>query len=295
MKFKKYPKLRRSGYAEVRGIEDGICHIFPKLDGTNASVWLGEDGKIRAGSRNRGLSLDNDNAGFYNAIKDDSRIIEYFKEFPNHRLYGEWLVPHSYKDYENEAWMKFYVFDVLDGGDSFIPYNVYVDYLSQHNIDFIPIIDIIENPSHEDLLKYVEKATFLTKDNKVGEGIVIKNYKFINAFGDTTWAKIISDTFVNKGNKNKTENKPVGCVEYQIIQKFCTEDLIEKEYSKILNSNNGEWSGRDIPRLLGIVWHEFLTEELPQAIKRFKNPIVDFKRLQSELNNKVKATKRELF
>jgi hypothetical protein len=64
MEFKKYMHLERFGTSEVEGIEIGTTYVFPKLDGTNASVWF-EDGKIKAGSRNRELSFDNDNAGFY--------------------------------------------------------------------------------------------------------------------------------------------------------------------------------------------------------------------------------------
>ena len=49
---------------ETDGIELGKVYVFPKIDGTNGSVWI-DDGIIKAGSRNRELTLDNDNAGFY--------------------------------------------------------------------------------------------------------------------------------------------------------------------------------------------------------------------------------------
>jgi hypothetical protein len=38
--------------------------VTEKLDGTNAQVCIGEDGSVRAGSRNRWLTLDSDNFGF---------------------------------------------------------------------------------------------------------------------------------------------------------------------------------------------------------------------------------------
>ena len=43
MKFEKYQHVERFGTSEVEGIELGRTYVFPKLDGTNASVWL-EDG-----------------------------------------------------------------------------------------------------------------------------------------------------------------------------------------------------------------------------------------------------------
>ena len=58
MYFRKYQHIERFGTMEVEGIELGLCYIFPKIDGTNSSVWLGEDGQIHAGSRKRELSLE---------------------------------------------------------------------------------------------------------------------------------------------------------------------------------------------------------------------------------------------
>ena len=63
MKFRKYQHIERFGTDEVLGIDDGLNYIFPKIDGTNSSVWL-DEGVITAGSRNRELTLDKDNAGF---------------------------------------------------------------------------------------------------------------------------------------------------------------------------------------------------------------------------------------
>lgn len=64
MEFLKYQHLERFGTTEVENIELGKTHVFPKIDGTNASVWLDKNGNIQAGSRKRHLSLDSDNAGF---------------------------------------------------------------------------------------------------------------------------------------------------------------------------------------------------------------------------------------
>ena len=111
--FKEYQHLERFGTTEVAQIELGECYIFPKIDGTNASVWL-LNGELQAGSRTRHLTLEKDNAGFLAWAKEQTNLIEYLKENPLLRLYGEWLVPHSLKTYRESAWRKFYVFDVYD-------------------------------------------------------------------------------------------------------------------------------------------------------------------------------------
>ena len=68
MKFERYQSLKRFGMTEVEGIELGEAYIFPKLDGTNSSIWWKQidenHAQVCGGSRNRELTLENDNAGF---------------------------------------------------------------------------------------------------------------------------------------------------------------------------------------------------------------------------------------
>ena len=182
MEFKKYQHLERFGTTEVQNIELGECYIFPKIDGTNSSLWL-NDGSLQAGSRKRHLSVDNDNADFYKWALSQSNIIEYLKANPTHRLYGEWLVPHSLKTYRDDAWKRFYVFDVCidkeeseirHEGDSTVKYIHYKDYkpeLEKYNIDYIPPIQIIRNPDYEKLVAKMMSNNFLIQDGKgYGEG-----------------------------------------------------------------------------------------------------------------------------
>ena len=62
MEFKKYQHVERYGTTEVENIEVGMTYVFPKIDGTNSSVWLDNKGIVQCGSRNRQLSLEKDNA-----------------------------------------------------------------------------------------------------------------------------------------------------------------------------------------------------------------------------------------
>ncbi|HYD90307.1 MAG TPA: RNA ligase family protein [Flavobacterium sp.] len=181
--FIKYQHLERFGTTEVQNIELGECHIFPKIDGTNASVWLHE-GEVQAGSRRRHLSIDDDNAGFCAWVLQQENIRSYLLENPTHRLYGEWLVPHSLKTYRNEAWRRFYVFDVAinkhpdeilhesDSPVNYLPYNDYKAGLEKHGIDYIPPICTITNASYDQLIKQLANNVFLIEDGKgAGEGI----------------------------------------------------------------------------------------------------------------------------
>lgn len=74
--FSSIPRLKRG------------CVISEKIDGTNAQVYVGEDGTVLAGSRNRWITPDDDNCGFarWVAAHDD----ELRAGLGVGRHYGEW-------------------------------------------------------------------------------------------------------------------------------------------------------------------------------------------------------------
>lgn len=300
MEFEKYQHLERFGTDDVDGIEIGNTFIFPKLDGTNGSVWLGDDGEVKAGSRNRELTLFNDNAGFYAYVLSNDNLVKFIKEHPYIRLHGEFLVPHSLKTYRDDAWRQFYVFDVIAtglDGDFYIPYNNYKLLLDEYHIKYIPPIATITNGSYDSFLKSLEYNTFLIKDGEgFGEGIVIKNYEFKNKYNRVVWAKIVRNEFKELHAKTMGHNEVMEqkLIEENIIEDFCTEAFIDKEYSKIINERDG-WSSKYIPELLGRVYHELVKEEAWNFVKKFKNPKIDFRLLNRLTISKVKQVKKELF
>lgn len=307
MEFKKYQHLERFGATEVQNIELGQCHVFPKIDGTNASVWL--CGVImQAGSRTRHLSLEKDNAGFYEWVLKQENILNYLKENPTHRLFGEWLIPHALKTYRDAAWRNFYVFDVaidrapeeiLHEGDSelnYLHYDTYKPLLEAHNINYIPPICLIKNGSYDQMVNQLAKNVFLIEDGKgAGEGIVIKNYDFRNKFNRQTWAKIVTSEFKEQHSKVHGGDVVTGkkMVEDEIAEKYVTKALCEKVHSKIEVESG--WSSKMIPRLLFTVYYDLIKEDGWEFIKEFKNPTINFGTLQHFTFQRVKQHLPQLF
>lgn len=301
MEFKKYQHLERFGNDEVEGIELGKLYIFPKLDGTNAQVWLDDEGNIKAGSRNRELTLEKDNAGFYKFVLENENIKKYLDKHPTHRLYGEFLVPHSLKTYREDAWRRFYIFDVCldkeDGSVEYIPYDIYKPLVEEFGLDYIPPIVTMTNGSYEYFIRTLDNNTFMIQDGKgVGEGIVIKNYDYYNKYKRQIWAKIVTNEFkeIHKREMGVNNIKTEKVIEQEIVDNYCTEAFIEKEYSKILNET-GEWDNRKIPMLLGRVFSELVKEETWNIIKKYKNPTINYKTLNALVINKIKVVKSDIF
>lgn len=308
MQFRKYQHLERFGTTEVQGIELGKTYIFPKLDGTNASVWLNEKGEIQAGSRKRHLTLEADNAGFYAWVKKQANLLAYLQENPTHRLFGEWLVPHSLKTYRQDAWRNFYIFDVAvnkteneithkgDDKVKYLSYDEYKPLLEEKGLNFISPISIITNANYEQLINQLNKNVFLIEDGKgVGEGIVIKNYEFKNKYGRNTFAKIVTTEFKEKHSKTMgaSEIKGKKMVEEEIAKEFVTTALVDKVYAKIENESG--FNSRAIPRLLNTVFYDVVREDTWNFIKKHKNPSINFKTLQHFVFAEVKNKAPQLF
>jgi hypothetical protein len=295
--FKKYPHLERLGHVEVEDITIGTCHVFPKLDGTNASVWL-DDGQVCGGSRNRTLSLGADNAGFLAWLEQAEHVRQFVHQNPGLRLYGEWLVPHTFKQYREDAWRKFWIFDVFDEtSGQFLPFEQYAERMEGYfDLNVIEPLAVIEHPADEDLLRIVESNTYLVQDGAgPGEGVVVKRYGFENRFGNTTWAKIVRNAFKEDNRREFGVHTPGATyqVEVDIAQRFVTQHLVLKERAKL--EIDGKLEKRQIPELFGRIWHCIITEEMWQILKDFKDPKIDFKQLRKYVIHYTKDFCPDLF
>jgi len=304
MEFRKYMHVERYGNDEVQGIELGNCYVFPKLDGTNASVWMDSDGNICSGSRNRQLSLESDNAGFCKYVSENEgcyrKLFSGFHDPKSITIYGEWLVPHSLKTYRDDCWRVFYIFDIWDElSQKYIKYDDYLLLMDDDECSFqwVTPLCVMKNASYESLLQELKNNTFLIKDGEgCGEGIVLKNYDFENKFKRVTWAKMITNSFKEKhhsemGSPTKDLAK---LVEQSICDKYVNSHLVEKVYSKIVNEMEG-WNSKYIPRLLQTVYYDLVREEMWDIIKTMKNPTINFKTLMGLVVIKVKELMPQLF
>lgn len=303
--YRRYQSIKKLNTNETEGINIGTSFVFSKIDGTNAQVWY--DGEqIQAGSRNRQLdeTSQGDNAGFCKYIRQDERFKRLFEEYPNLRLYGEWLCPHSLRTYRDDAWRKFYVFDVIleyntekeTDNFKYLHYELYKTILDKFDIEYITPLGVIHNATIDNYLHYLSNNKFLIKDGQGdGEGIVIKNYNYKNKFGRVVWAKVVTNEFKEK--HHKTMGSPVisnDLIEEKIANEFLTEALIDKEYSKIVHEKDC-WDNKYIGKLLNTCYYCLITEELWNVLRKYRGVKIDFSLLNRFSIERVKKVKSELF
>ena len=294
MEYKSYQHIEKLGREECDGILNGTVTIQPKIDGTNSVVWLGDDGNVRAGSRKRELSLDNDNAGFMNQIIDDENIKSYLHKHPNHYVYGEYLVPHTIRTYDSDAWKKFYIFDVFELNDNYgryLSYDEYVPLLEEFNLTYIPEIVRLENPSIEEVADCIKKTHYLMPEGATPEGVIAKNYDYKNKWGHVVWGKIVAEEFYDRKTMLRTknhENKNEEKFEKKIANEYITEVLIRKEYAKVLNEYPNAKRNEIIGRTLTSVYESFIDEDLLTVVRKNRKCTISFLKMKTESDNRVK-------
>lgn len=287
--FKPYRKIHRLGKEECEGILVGTCYIQEKVDGANTSIWL-EDGVIKCGSRSQDLTGKNFN-GFPQYVQEHEGIKKFFAENGSkYRLYGEWLVRHTVA-YNELAYKKFYLFDIYDEEkEQEIALPEVYEQAKKYGIEIVPLRAVIDNPTIEQINEWVGKSDFGDR----GEGVVIKNFNFVDKFGNRHYAKVVTQSFkednaVAFGGNNRHSDT---YWEVYVMNKYITLPRVQKIMNKIQPTIEEKLDMKHIPRIMGTVFHDMLTEEIWEIATDI--PTLDFKKLKQLCNAKSKQIYVEL-
>lgn len=309
MNFKRYQHVEKIGNDEVEGILNGTVYLFYKIDGTNAQVFLKDDGfTLGFGSRSREITPENDNAAFAKTFEDANHKYEYnvllklLQSHPTYIVYGEWLVPHTLKTYDVNAWQKFYIFDVFDTeSGKYLTYEEYCELINEFDVEkrlnIIPLLVKLESPSVEDIKEKLQDTGKFLCTSGLGEGIVIKNYSFVNRYGRINWAKMLTEDFLSHKKCNREVNKKIKSGECEhpneeyIIAKYLTVEHISKEYHKLCEKyNEAVLNSKHLFELLNVVFHEFWLDNWEIILKRMHLPAINFRVLKQLSDAKVKQS-----
>ncbi len=301
--FRKFEHVERLDKVDTEGILEGKCYISFKLDGTNSSVWIDESGNICAGSRNRELSIDKDNAGFCRWINSNDEeavaIRTFLQENPYYIVYGEFLgnkggkFVGSIKNYSPDALGKLWIFDIYNKNTyHYLNPVEFIEMLSDYNLNqyCIPQIEVI-NPTEEYIQDIAKNNHFLLPENKVGEGVVIRNMDFINKYGHYTIGKFVLDEFKQEKSKPKKEKIVSDNIEQDIVDAYVFDSELSKSKAKVcVIMDIAEFdirNGQCIGRMMNLVFNDLL-EECKNWVKDFRNPTIDFAKLKRTCDTKVR-------
>lgn len=299
-KYHSFIHVERLGKECTEGILDGICEITPKLDGTNACLYLSDEGLLCAGSRTRSLTKEKDNAGFYNWVFSDAeqalKLRELMLNNPTWIVYGEWGVGRvaSIKDYDEVSKDHLWIFDVYDSAvNQYLKYHEWFGEMTRYGLDeWVVPVTVLDHPTMEQIQELAEKNKFLLNGaNHAGEGVVIRNYNFRDNYGHYQVAKFVLDEYKqNKAKKQKSAD-PTDIVQ-AIIENYCTSAEMSKAVNKIcllLGMDHFDLSNnKAIGMTLQMVWNESILSECADWVKKYKCPVVDFSALRMACFEKVR-------
>ena len=242
----KYQHIERWGTEKVKYLLNcrGLT-VMPKIDGTNAVIHFDTKTQdIKIGSRNRYITVEDDNEGFAKYITDN---IAKYKElflalndctdfaYTDIILYGEFTKKTHYtveKDYFHE----FYCFDILfvnteNNTQKYVNPNNYPDIFDRHGVKLVPSEYIKVSEMDSCLERFKDFSRFLLPaEFEHGEGLVLKDYNNNkNPFGNTVWAKLLYDRPVKKC-------LPVDVYE-EVEQNWFNEAYLDKETDKYLENH----------------------------------------------------------
>lgn len=269
--FKKYPKIHRLGKEETDGILIGEVHVEEKIDGANASIWLDKRGEITCGSRNRELSEGFN--GLVEYVKSNEPIKKLLSDHPEIRLYGEWLVRHTIH-YTETSYQKFYLFDITvvkDGeeNEEFLPKETVIKIADEYGIPRPEYHGKFINPTIDVLQQFVGKSSLGNR----GEGVVLKNPTFRDAFGNQNYAKIVAPEFTEDnavvfgGNNRHSETY----WEMHVVNKYINAARVEKIMNKLQPLVDKRLDLEHTPRIANTVYHDVLTEEIWEIAKNVQS------------------------
>lgn len=312
MVFIRYQHVERIDAEEVTGLLDGVCHVFPKMDGSNMCAYS-ENGEMHTMSRNKEIQRPEPFAEFAHSHGGIERFV---KDFPMLRLYGEWMVPHTVRNYIPEVWNRWFVFDVMAEdpetvyrvtapggtvieldcmGQRYLPFETYAPILEMYGIEFVEPLCLIDHPTEPELRGMADEENRWMMATGCGEGIVVKRYDYSNAFGRNVWGKVINSQYSSfkaefrKMKMNAERNRE--SLEHFIAIHYATPDVVNKEYCKILD----EGEGVNPARLLNTVFRCVVTENIWDVVKKRNLPRIDFRVLRKECDLCVKMVRPELF
>lgn len=270
--FVKYPKIYRFGTKETATIFDTqTMTVQEKLDGANVSIWLDSFGNIRCGSRNQEVTTFR---GFPEYVRCSQKFQHLFDQFPDVRLFGEWLVPHTVT-YAPEHLNHFYLFSVFKGTGPAAPPAQVQEIAQKYNIK-TPSCVTIPDPTIDKIMPYVGRSN-LTVITDTGEGVVITNDSGLQA-------KIVTERF---RERNVPTTSIGGSWENIFAEQFVTTARVQKAVHKLTNQKGEALSPKHAKSVTRMVFEDIMAEEAIEIAEKADRSF-DFKLFRSIVNQDTK-------
>lgn len=280
--MKKYVDIERlkDKFAEAFKVGEHIT-ITEKIDGANASIAVGEDGKLIAFSRRNELTPENTLQGFYGYVQSLDPTMISCVLGSRYIFFGEWLVKHTIK-YPQEKMKQFYVFDVWDTEvEQYIPWEQTKQMAEFCGLKMVPVFYDGPFISWEHVYSFVGKTEM--GGEPTGEGVVIKSQdRLDNKFSGTpAYVKIVAKEFSEvHQSKPQKDIDPAKIAARQaaeaLAETIVTSRRVEKAIQKFVEDGivPENWDEKDLgtiaKNLPRAIYNDCVKEE-PETVAQIEN------------------------
>ena len=265
--FHKFPKVRRLGDRETRGLLDGDVVVTIKMDGANASLWTDEEGIVQRGSRNRHLPEEEEGFnGFAEWLNLNQDRVEttlrtlsiYFGR--EVRAYGEWMTPHQLK-YPDEVWKNFLFFDVVDAetGDPLMyrspdSFSTCLRVIREEGLKHAGVIGSYNKLSLEEIREILSGL-------EGHEGVVVTGLGEVTS--ESRRGKVVTKEFLeDKGSRTKPRKGSEGQFEQHFADRFVTPSRVKKAMHRTVElKGEDQWDRKLIGPAMNILFEDIIDEE----------------------------------
>jgi RNA ligase len=258
-----YPKIFALGHREIQDILKDPIVIEEKVDGSQISFGLFEDG-LRVKSKSCDINIDDPVKMFKQAIE----VIKTLDLRPGYTYRGEYLQKpkHNALNYDRTPLNHIMIFDINDGHESYLNVNQKYVEAKRLGLECVPFYLVDQDLSIENVHGFLSNISILG-GQKI-EGIVIKNYKRIGQDGKVMMGKFVSEEFKEVHRKEwKIANPTSKDIVFLISEKLRSPARWHKALIHLREKGLLLQAPQDIPNLMREVQEDIKIECLELIVK----------------------------
>lgn len=261
MRLHSYPSIYNFGHRCVLGLLVGPVYVQEKVDGSQFSFGLDDDGTVITKSKGAILYLETADKLFKGAVEYVNSIKD--KLTPGYTYRGEVLCrpKHNTLAYDRVPRHNVVIFDVNTGEECYLPYSEVVVEAERLDLEVVPLIYAGMIESADKLKSFLETTSFLG-GQKI-EGVVVKpiGYGLFGIDKKALFGKYVSEVFkeVHGGNW-KSDNPTHNEIVERVALSYKTLARWAKSVQHLKEAGQLEDSPRDIGKLMKEVNMDVLKE-----------------------------------
>lgn len=271
-----YPSIFNLGHRAIANLLSGPVNVEEKIDGSQFSFGITEDGEIKVRSKGAQLHPDAPEKMFTAAVATVKELAPVLH--PGWTYRSEYLAKpkHNTLAYDRIPRRNIIIFDINIGEESYLSYQEKAADSEHIGLECVPLIYSGVVASVEQFRAFIERESILG-GQKV-EGVVVKPAAY-NLFGldkKVLMGKFVSEAFkeVHGGEWRAANPTPTDIID-QIALDLKTPARWNKAVQRLAESGRLEGSPRDIGALIKEVPADIekeCTEEIKERLYRFAWP-----------------------